>query len=59
MIPNPPSTMTISKNIFSASPTGKTNELKVDLGVIVREIDELVVINDEAHHIHDPTHGMV
>lgn len=34
-------------------PTGKTNESKVDLGVIVREIDELVVINDEAHHIHD------
>jgi len=34
-------------------PTGKTNESKVDLGVIVREIDELVVIDDEAHHIHD------
>jgi len=34
-------------------PTGKTNESKVDLGMIVREIDELVVINDEAHHIHD------
>ncbi len=34
-------------------PTGKTNDSKVDLGLIVREIDELVVINDEAHHIHD------
>lgn len=34
-------------------PTGKTNESKVDLGMIVREINELVVINDEAHHIHD------
>ena len=34
-------------------PTGKTNESKIDLGMIVREIDELVVINDEAHHIHD------
>lgn len=34
-------------------PTGKTNQSKVDLGMIVREIDELVVINDEAHHIHD------
>jgi type III restriction enzyme len=34
--------------------TGKTNDSKVDLGMIVREIDELVVINDEAHHIHDP-----
>jgi len=34
-------------------PVGKTNDSKIDLGVIVREIDELVVINDEAHHIHD------
>lgn len=34
-------------------PVGKTNDSKVDLGMIVREIDELVVINDEAHHIHD------
>lgn len=35
-------------------PVGRTNDSKVDLGLIVREIDELVVINDEAHHIHDP-----
>lgn len=35
-------------------PTGKTTDTKVDLGDIVREIDELVVLNDEAHHIHDP-----
>ena len=35
-------------------PVGKTTDSKVDLGIIVREIDELVVINDEAHHIHDP-----
>lgn len=34
-------------------PSGKTTDSKVDLGVIVREIDEIVVINDEAHHIHD------
>jgi len=34
-------------------PAGKTTDSSVDLGVIVREIDELVVINDEAHHIHD------
>lgn len=34
-------------------PVGKTNESKVDLGDIVRDIDELVVLNDEAHHIHD------
>ena len=35
-------------------PTGATTDSKVDLGDIVRDIDELVVLNDEAHHIHDP-----
>ena len=34
-------------------PTGATTDSKVDLDVIVRDIDELAVINDEAHHIHD------
>ena len=34
-------------------PTGGTTDSKVDLGMIVRDIDELVVLNDEAHHIHD------
>lgn len=34
-------------------PAGATNESKVDLAQIVREIDELIVLNDEAHHIHD------
>lgn len=34
-------------------PVGKTNESRVDLGAIVRDVDELVVFNDEAHHIHD------
>jgi len=33
---------------------GKTNDSKVDLGEIIREVDELMIINDEAHHIHDP-----
>ena len=35
-------------------PIGATTDSKVDLGMIVRDIDELVVFNDEAHHIHDP-----
>ena len=35
-------------------PVGKTNESKIDLGDIVRNVDELVILNDEAHHIHDP-----
>ena len=34
-------------------PTGGTTDSKVDLGMIMRDIDELVVLNDEAHHIHD------
>lgn len=34
-------------------PTGATTDSKVDLGMIVRDIEELVVLNDEAHHIHD------
>ena len=35
-------------------PTGATTDSKVDLGMIVRDIEELMVLNDEAHHIHDP-----
>lgn len=39
---------------FGPRPVGKTTDSKTDLGQIVREIDELAVFNDEAHHIHDP-----
>ncbi len=39
---------------FGAKPVGKTTDSQTDLGEIVREIDELAVFNDEAHHIHDP-----
>jgi len=35
-------------------PTGATTDSKIDLGIIVRDIEELAVLNDEAHHIHDP-----
>ncbi len=34
-------------------PTGATTDSKVDLGMIVRDIDELMILNDEAHHVHD------
>lgn len=34
-------------------PVGATNESKVDLSAIVRDVDELMVLNDEAHHVHD------
>jgi type III restriction enzyme len=36
-------------------PSGATTDSKVDLGMIVRDIDELMILNDEAHHIHDPS----
>ena len=39
---------------FGAKPSGKTTDSKTDLGEIVREIEELAVFNDEAHHIHNP-----
>ncbi|MBI4754602.1 MAG: DEAD/DEAH box helicase family protein [Betaproteobacteria bacterium] len=38
---------------FGPRPVGKTTDSKTDLGEIVREIEELAVFNDEAHHIHD------
>ena len=38
---------------FGPRPTGKTTDSKTDLGELIREIDELAVFNDEAHHIHD------
>ncbi len=43
-----------SDYFLGKKPVGKTNDSKTDLGEIVRSIDELMVINDEAHHIHDP-----
>jgi type III restriction enzyme len=38
---------------FGPRPAGATTDSKTDLGEIVREIEELAVFNDEAHHIHD------
>lgn len=38
---------------FGKKPVSRTAESTVDLGEVVREIDELAVFNDEAHHIHD------
>jgi type III restriction enzyme len=39
---------------FGPKPVGKTTDSQADLGEIVREVEELAVFNDEAHHIHDP-----
>jgi len=42
-----------SDYFLGSKPVTKTNQSQVDLSEIVRDIDELMVINDEAHHIHD------
>jgi len=39
---------------FGKRPTGKTTDSQVDLGQIIRDVPDLIVLNDEAHHIHDP-----
>jgi type III restriction enzyme len=38
---------------FGQKPVGRTTDSKTDLGELIREIEELAVFNDEAHHIHD------
>ena len=43
-----------SSSPFGPKPVGKTTDSQTDLGEIVREVEELAVFNDEAHHIHDP-----
>jgi len=53
-IPASPDDEDTMEYFLGKKPTGATTDSKVDLGTIVRDIDELMVLNDEAHHIHDP-----
>ncbi|MBZ5641149.1 MAG: DEAD/DEAH box helicase family protein [Acidobacteriia bacterium] len=53
-IPASPDDEDMTDYFLGKRPSGATTDSKVDLGMIVRDIDELVVLNDEAHHIHDP-----
>jgi len=53
-IPPSPDDEDMMDYFLGKRPTGATTDSKVDLGMIVRDVDELVVLNDEAHHIHDP-----
>ena len=41
------------ERILGPRPVAATTDSGIDLGEIVREVDELLVINDEAHHIHN------
>lgn len=38
---------------LGAKPTGKTTDNKTDLTAVLSNITDVVVLNDEAHHIHD------
>ena len=42
-----------SEYFLGPKPVTKTINSKTDLGVLIREIEELAIFNDEAHHIHD------
>jgi type III restriction enzyme len=53
-IPSSPDDDDTMDYFLGKRPSGATTDSKVDLGMIVRDIDELMVLNDEAHHIHDP-----
>ncbi|MDR3358729.1 MAG: DEAD/DEAH box helicase family protein [Desulfovibrio sp.] len=52
-IPSSPDDENTMDYFLGKRPTGATTDSKVDLGIIVRDIDELMILNDEAHHIHD------
>jgi type III restriction enzyme len=52
-IPSSPDDNNTMDYFLGTRPTGASTDSKVDLGMIVRDIDELMVLNDEAHHIHD------
>ena len=39
---------------LGSKPSGPTHAGQVDLSDVIREIDDLVVLNDEAHHLWDP-----
>jgi type III restriction enzyme len=53
-VPASPDDEDTSEYFLGKRPSGATTDSKVDLGIIVRDINELMVLNDEAHHIHDP-----
>ena len=53
-IPPSPDDENTMEYFLGKRPTGATTDSKVDLGMIVRDVEELMVLNDEAHHIHDP-----
>ncbi len=43
----------LSDYFLGKKPVGATTDSKVNLSDVVRDVDELAILNDEAHHIHD------
>jgi len=43
----------LTSYFLGAKPAGKTIDSGLDLGKVIRDLNDLVVLNDEAHHIHD------
>lgn len=41
----------LREQFLGPKPVAKTTDSKVDLGVIVRSVPDLIVVNDEAHHV--------
>ena len=52
-IPPSPEDANTKDFFLGKSPSGAATDSKIDLSMVVRDIDELMVVNDEAHHIHD------
>ena len=52
-IPPSPDDENTMEFFLGKRPTGATTDSSIGLSVIVRDIDELMVLNDEAHHVHD------
>ena len=53
--PRAPDENDLSTYFLGPKPVGKTTDSKVDLGVIVRTVPDLLVLNDEAHHVRHET----
>lgn len=45
----------LREQFLGAKPVAKTTDNKTDLGVIVRSVPDLIVVNDEAHHVRAET----
>jgi type III restriction enzyme len=48
-------TWDLRDEFLGPKPVSKTTDSKVDLGVIVRTVPDLIVLNDEAHHVRGDT----